>query len=337
MNLTKNSHYVPQTYLKEWGIAGTKRKEIYEYRLYVPNKNINDWNKQSIRYTSSSKELYNCYSSDITSDALEKEFSKIESFYSRIKAVFSEKLDLTHDERIKLSKYIILQKYRTLDGYFYIRDLANSVIENLKFDTDSFSKVTTENSVAKNNNNGLIKFPIKFNNSFVSNKYIDIEMEILPGKQLWLNFLERAVNENYELIIDNKWEILRAPDDHYWFTSDKPVVVLEKVNGGYGYTNHIAKKDIAILFPITPKILLYSDDSNVLKFLTEADMNRYNKINQIICYNANIKIYSNKIVDNIHMIRQRLVDKEYYEYVEKLISNIYNDYHGIEKEFLKDI
>ncbi len=55
MQVTRNNHFVPQSYLKRWSADGHR---IWCYRILVPNAEMPEWGFRSVRGVADQRDLY---------------------------------------------------------------------------------------------------------------------------------------------------------------------------------------------------------------------------------------------------------------------------------------
>lgn len=260
-NITRDQHFVPQTYLK--GFSPDERNvyfydlnKMVESKIAVPIK--------SVAYKKYIYEFRNANGEIFAPNTIENCLSKLEDYFNRyrkmilnkafIKSNYSTIRFLDFDERSFWITYVGLQLLRTPEILSAVTDLC-----------------CNEFSMSKNDANNLALMAcIPFlGDDYDNNKYV-FDFVITPMCNMNISFG----------VIEDETEL---------FTSDQPIYVFSN--------NFPCEEYTKIVFPITEKICLFmygndlktSDNDNRL-----FPLNRFivDEINWSVAYSANEKIFS---------------------------------------------
>jgi hypothetical protein len=183
--ISRNNHYVPQLYLKQWSDDGTN---IWSYRLLISHENVPKWSYRSIKETAYIRDLYTIIKDGKEIDNFEKWME--ENFEQpAVSAILKVKKNnpLNHEDWINLARFLGAQDIRTPLGYIgdverwertfpeVIRNFEKSlndnkhlhkeIYENKKLDDEeNFFKDNFGIEIIKNHDNdsgGVIKVELK--------------------------------------------------------------------------------------------------------------------------------------------------------------------------------
>lgn len=327
--MKKNNHYVPQTYLKQWAT----NKSIYEYRLLVPHKRYPQWKKVSISKTSSVNALYLYIYEGKMTDEMEDFFStefemQYNDFISKVNsyAIWDEK------DKEYVSKLIISQYIRTLAGYKRIKKTIinnfDEMIENL---STSIQNECNQASTLKLHNQSEIEYnkfiPLKIDFSEKINDVVGVNINSIVGKSSWLFALKYHLNSTYKVLESVSWCVYDAPNNFSWVTSDDPVILLNYFdNNNYNFNGGLKVNNVNIIFPLTPKKLLFATIGKQTILYQKADYVFAEKIQKFIVENAYSKVYSNHTLKKIKKLRKREVDEIKFNTFNKSLQNFHNNY-----------
>ena len=261
-----NNHYVPKTYLKQWA----KETKIYEYALLVSHESIPKWKKASISRTSSVNSLYIYYDKGEMNDEMEDYFSeefemKYTSFINKVNSYLPfEENDIEY-----MSKLIASQYLRTLSGFhriqkFIIKSFPNTIeeiITDMEKGNHKTDFITVENESKQNN-----FIPLKLDIYDVNQEKAALKVETYAGKSLWIFAMKHMLNSTYKILNKISWCVYDAPPNFSWVTSDDPVIFLNyHKNENYDFNGGWGSKNTIIIFPLSPKKLLFAQIGQVQK------------------------------------------------------------------------
>jgi hypothetical protein len=114
---------------------------------------------------------------------------------------------------------------------------------------------------------------------------------------------------------EHKWTIMTPAPGLAWFTSDDPVIRLNYYgDGAYDFGGGTGKNGAEILFPLSPKCLMYTRIGyNSPKRGTAFSRSHTELIRRIIAEHAFRYIYAQLPDNDIPTLRPRVVDNERYQ------------------------
>ncbi|MGX7071649.1 DUF4238 domain-containing protein [Helcococcus kunzii] len=328
MTISRNNHYVPQFYLKNWS---KDNKNIFVYKTIVPDKRVPIWNLQSIKKTATMRDLYTFYDGLEESDYFEKTFGGIESDVKNIidDILITNKVNKHHLE--KLVKYLTIQLYRTPRGIKLLIDFFERTMKK-------FSEHEVDNLIQKSINKAKEKYKIKgklkirkdlekieFVSSFnptrvkLNSKDNTIEISSVVVRESALNGINFLINYVYENNLKNqKWYLINALPGFSFPTSDNPVITFRKNINEINFTRGWGLENSIIMMPLSPKTILITKQGSDLNLDKSANLAFFqNTIFKIICDNADREIYCEDKNIDITKKRKRLVDREVFIHEEE--------------------
>lgn len=292
-----NNHYVPKTYLKQWA---TETK-IYEYALLVPHKDIPKWKEASISRTSSINSLYLYYDEGDMNDEMEDYFSEeFEMKYNSFIMKVNSHLLLDESDNEYISKLVACQHIRTLNGFLMVQEMitkdfnkmAEGVVSKMEKEFHETGTLAVKNETEHSN-----FIPLKVDINKDDNQQAKLEIQGYAGKSLWIYAIKHLLSSTYKILNNVSWCIYDAPPNFSWATTDDPVIFLNyygkddyDFKGGWGIEN------TNIIFPLSPKKLLFAEVGKNQKNYGIATYSFANSIQKYIVEHAYSKVYSNENV-----------------------------------------
>lgn len=264
LELTRDNHYVPRTYLKRWAYDGAR---VWTYRVLSSHPNVPLWTLHSTKGLAFHKHLYTRVVPSGETDDIERwigrEFESPAEEPIR-KAVSNEKLTVTDWQN--LIRFLAAQDVRTPARL--IEDLKNWR-ETLPADIEK----TLENSLreleaAKLGGAPLPHDEVPHAELFPGRVTIEtlpeqggglVRFETSVGRSLWLFGIKNLLTKTVNALLQHKWTILRSPPGIEWLTSDNPVVRLNFYSAKkYDFGGGWGCKGSQIFLPLSPNHLMYT-------------------------------------------------------------------------------
>lgn len=317
-NLRKNHHYVSQSYLKAWA---NKHHRIWTYRTLVSNSGVPEWSQSSIRSIANHQHLY---TRTIVGDE-------------------SDEIEVWMDQEIESPAQIALSKARSIEplnrlewecllrfvALHHIRSPANYIesMERWKLKIPSIMEGVMQSAVSKmkthqnqshisanETNHDTKMIPMKVTKEINdTSERMHLKAEVLLGRGLWLFSIRHIMSNTCKVLNKHTWSIIRAPEGIEWITSDNPVVRLNYYEeGSYDFKGGWGNKGSEIIFPLSPKLLLYTQVGNEARMNT-VSIELATTLNRFIAENAHRHIFASNPTDEISNIIPRVVDKIAYE------------------------
>jgi len=321
LNFRKDNHYVSQAYLRRWESSPGK---AFLYHILVSNENVPLWHEKSIKGIAYHQHLYTRHISGAQSDAIERWFStEFESpAENSIERVINED-HLTPDDWHKLVQFLAMQDLRTparLEEFLKrhpeesIQKTLGEILESLpeKLETMKQNGVVIPAVDRKN-----ADFPLKVTTEIKEEEEFGIlKAETVVGRALWLRGIQHQLNNTARILHQHKWTIMRPARGMSWFTTDKPVILLNydspkkyNFNGGWD------SKGSEILMPLSPEHMLYTRIGHRRpvrgsKFSVEVT----HLLRRLIAEHAHRNIFGKTADTEAQAYRPRIVNAEYYKF-----------------------
>ena len=250
----KRNHYVPEFYLHNFSLvhAGDRKAQLWVY-----DKEENPPRKQSPRDTAVINDLYTVLIPDLPLNALEVAFGKQESNVSPILAKWAQKGALpTIDTILEVAYFLALLHLRNPKTARWFEAVAELVAvekakalahDNVQFDKfweklmkeESISPELTKEKFCEMAKNFDEHFIVKFDPQYTT---------FSP-----LKYAEAIFHELKKMY----WCLCSAPKGWDFITSDSPVVVRFRKEGGVAFGGGFGHPTAKVIFPISPQVCLY--------------------------------------------------------------------------------
>lgn len=316
MQRTRDSHFVPQAYLRRWSDADQK---VWCYRLLVSYPSVPPWKKHSIRGLAYQAHLYTTLRGTEETDDferwIEREFETPGSEAIE-KAVNDRRL--TKADWAAMIRYAAAQDVRTPARYYenvarWKEELPQLLDDVLRESVEKWERADNDERQALEETSevepGMEEFPFKF--SITPTPEIGggiVKAETVPGRQMWVSGMRMLLSRTVNALLEHRWSIMRAPDGVSWLTSDDPVIKLNYTSESeYSFGGGWGSRGSDIIFPLSPTHVLFTQIGHRHASRFTPDTNLTGKIQRITAEHAHRWIYSFEQQDPR---RQRVVDRE---------------------------
>lgn len=317
--ITKDNHYLSQSYLNQWESSLGK---VWCYRTLVSHENVPLWKETHIEGTAFFTHLYSRLNKGLISDEMEDWFnSEYESPSSMVLAKVLRNDSLKPDDWGVLVKYLALHDLRTPARLFEflgrasksMTEIMQNVIDDFPKDVESFKKIGIESMPIEENK---YNFPFKVTPEITEGEETaSLKIETDIGRASWLYTIQHQMSNTSAILHKHRWTILHAAIGHSWFTSDKPVMRLNYHIGKYNFNGGWNSKGTEIIFPLSPEHLLYTKiGGKPLKRGTRLSPSQTKLINKLIVENSFRNVYSKEKVSEIEQFKPRLIDPEQFNF-----------------------
>lgn len=267
MDLPRDNHYTPRSYLNRW--SSESGRHVWAYRLLVPTDRYPIWERRSTHGIAVHRDLY-------TSVATGEESTEVETWLSRsVESPAIPVLDrltrgvpLIDDDRRKLARYIAALDARTPVGYYQHvvgvsealdRELPSllehSINTALKL-VESGAPVPTP---GQDENNGPMSIRLRHDPAPDDPGRGSVDVSVTVGREMWLRGLRFIIDTVSHFLDGHDWQVLTPHPGWRWFTSDNPVIRLDAhENGDYNFEGRWGDRGTRILLPLSPSHLLYT-------------------------------------------------------------------------------
>lgn len=255
--ITRNNHYIPQFYLKNWSQDGNS---IFVYNLLVPDSRIPYWSRKKIKSTAIWNNFYTRNDGEKEIDDFEKWFGR--EFESPVKKVFDDLLKghtLDEEKFKKLSRFVGAQYLRTparLNDLMTrwrteMPQLFEDVLQKASKQLKTNSQIISRQSQVSGEEKLL---PIKVS---INKDIRQMKVDSLVGKGMYLFALKHLLTKTVSVLGNHHWHVIHAADGVSFPTSDDPVICLN-YNSEYEYDfkGGWGRKNGNIIMPISSKLLI---------------------------------------------------------------------------------
>ena len=267
LQVTHDSHFVPQLYLKQWSDDGI---HLWSYRILVSHEKVPEWCYRPISGVAYQRDLYSSYVNDVDVDDFEKwlESESENPVRESIKKVLKDNNLLATDWE-RLAMFLGAQDVRTPSSYLESMERWRNTLPKLLEDTAQESVRILEQKQYRDEINQPMEsdsplFKNTLDIQIVSANESDsgqgyIRVEVIAGRALWLESQKLLLTKTVKALKKHKWSIVRPARGFQWFTSDHPVVKLNYYGkGDYDLKGGWGKKGANIFMPISPRHLLFT-------------------------------------------------------------------------------
>ena len=339
MALTRDNHFVPQLYLRNFASDSSK---VHEYLTLVSRPRVPLWKTVDVAGTGYETDLY-------TRIVQGKEADDIEQWMNRdfetpaseaIRNVLADR-DLTQDYWNRLVRLLAAQIVRTpaflVKNFNSWGEQTRAVLQQSHNDLERRlreAKAKGEKLVPKSGPTSSY-IPLRFEVREVPDrKKVQLVTTVLVGRGHWFQAMEVVLTSTVKVLHKHKWSIVEAPAGLPWFTSDDPVICLNyrsptdyDFNAGWGVPR------ANILFPLSPRHMM----------LTQIGADSYPRrvpsrhiarvFRDIIAKHAYRRIYSSEREEKIPSLRPRIVDEELFRQERVAWRDWYESQNEAEKQF----
>ncbi|MGD0902946.1 MAG: DUF4238 domain-containing protein [Terracidiphilus sp.] len=331
MALTRDNHFVPQLYLKNFA---TDSGEVLEYRILVSHPKVPIWRSVNIAGTGYEKNLYTRIVRGEEADDIEQWLNS--EFESPAKEPFQKVLadkEPTRDDWEILVRFLACQIVRTpafLIKYLPIwKQMAPKLLDEKKKDFEASlrepkepGKRTIYDEVPHRE-----YFPFKIDREDLpeENK-VRFTRRLLVGRGLWFYTMKHTLTKTLKVLHKHKWTILEAPARLPWFTSDDPVICLNfRSDSDYDFNGGWNRERANILFPLSPRHLMITEIGASTYPRKVPSCYQARLFRRMIAEHAHRRIYSLSEDGKVPQLKPRLEDALAYQNDRKLWATWYED------------
>jgi hypothetical protein len=331
MALTRDNHFVPQLYLKNFAKPSG---EVLEYRLLVSRPSVRLWKPVNVAGTGYEKNLYTRIVRGEEADDIEQWLNR--DFESPAKEPFqkvlAEKL-LTEGDWEILVRFLASQIVRT--PAFLIKNLplwnrlAPVVLDQSLKDVEAHLREAK--ALAKNIDNVDVPhteyFPIKTDRiDLLEEKKVQLTTRLVVGRGMWFYTMKHMLTSTVDVLHKHQWTILESPSSLPWFTSDDPVICLNfRSESDYDFNGGWNRAGANILFPLSPRHLMFTEIG--ASSYPRKVPSRYHArlFRRIIAEHAHRRIYALAEDGKVEQLKPRVVDAKAFQNERTVRATWYED------------
>jgi hypothetical protein len=332
MALTRDNHFVPQFYLRNFASSSNV---VYEYRILVSHSAVPIWKPVHVAGTGYEKNLY-------TRIVQGEEADDIEQWLNRdFETPASEPLQrVLEDRRLSpgdwelLTRFLASQIVRT--PAFLIKNLprwnemAPKILDQTLKDVDDRLREAKERGqrvILDEPSHHTDYFPVRVERkNLPEEKKVQFTTKMVVGRGLWFFSVKHLLTRTLKTLQKHRWTILEAPGRLPWFTSDDPVICLNfRSESNYDFDGGWDRAGSNILFPLSPRHLMFTQigaDSFPRRVPSRYHARLFRRM---IAEHAHRRIYSSFIEGKIAKLKPRLVDAAAFKTERVLWEAYYED------------
>lgn len=315
--ISKDNHYLAQSYLKQWG---SNEHKVWFYRTLVSHESVPFWQEGYIKWTAFYTHLYSRVENGIVTDEIEHWFNTNFEIPAMkvLGKVFLDAHLKPSDWQILVS-YLALHDLRTparLQEYLerapqttkkVFEDLINKFPNDLKSLKDQTLEIQTDLNANR-------KFPFKITPLKTdSEDIINLKIETDIGRSSWLDVISHQLENSSKVLQKHKWTILKPSNGQKWFTTDKPVMRLNFYRGKYDFKGGWNSKGTEIFFPLSPEHILYCKIGSKPPLKgTRLSNEKTSSINKLIIEHSYRFVFFNSRADVVKIYKPRIVNHDAY-------------------------
>ncbi|MGA2252910.1 DUF4238 domain-containing protein [Terracidiphilus sp.] len=314
MALTRDNHFVPQLYLKNFATA---TGEVLEYRTLVSHSSVPVWKSINVAGTGYEKNLYTRIVRGEEADDVEQWLNR--DFESPAKEPLQKVLadqQLAKDDWEILVRFLAAQIVRT--PAFLIKSLpvwnqmTPVVLDQTQKEVEAAlaeAKASGREIIHESSPNSEY-FPMRVDRKDLPDeKKVQFTTKVVVGRGLWFFSMKHLLTKTLEVLHKHKWTVLEAPAGMRWFTSDDPVICLNfRSESDYDFKGGWNRKGANILFPLSTRHLMITEIGAGLYPKRVPSRYKARLFRRIMAEHAHRRIYSLVEEEKIVSLRPRVVD-----------------------------
>jgi hypothetical protein len=333
MPLTRDNHYVPQLYLRNFA---SERGEVCAYRILVSHSTIPAWRPVNIAGTGYEKNLYTRIVRGEETDDMEQWLNR--EFESPAKEslqkVIEDKKLLESDWKI-LVRFLASQIVRT--PAFLVKNLPlwnqmtpgvldrslKNVEEQLRDAKTSGRRVVLDDDDVSHTE----YFPLRVERKDLpEEKMVQFTAKVAVGRGLWFYTMKHTLTKTLQVLHKHKWTILEAPSGLRWFTSDDPAVCLNfRSDSDYDFNGGWDRRGANIFLPLSPRHLMFTEIGASLYPRRVPSRYHARLFRRMVAEHAHRQIYSYAEDSKVPQLRPRTIDATAFQSERRLWEAWYED------------
>ena len=260
----RDNHYVPKVYLKRFASAPGK---VFTYAILVNDARIPLWKEPPISRVAHRLHLHTRVAAGQETDDIERWMdSEFESPAEDALRKGTSDAQMTTADWDRLVRFLAAQDVRTPVRLLEHLQRWHKMMPRLLEDT--MQKAVRSLEEAKRSGTPLTHakardgdfLPIRVTKQIQPGQALGLlKAEVLVGRSSWLFGVRRALSSTLKVLMQQRWSILKPHGGLVWFTSDDPVIRLNRYGkGNYDFKGGWGNPGTEILFPLGPHHLMYA-------------------------------------------------------------------------------
>jgi hypothetical protein len=329
--LTRDNHYVPQLYLKNFA---SSRGKVCAYRILVSHSKVPIWRSFNAAGTGYEENLYTRIVHGEETDDIEQWLGR--EFESPAKGPLKKVIDDVKPSEADwnlLVRFLASQIVRT--PAFLVKwlprwnemtpGMLNKTLKDVEGQLREAKASGRRVVVADEPNTEY--FPLRVIQTHLpEEKKVQISAKIVVGRGLWFYTMRHMLTKTLRFLHKHRWTILEAPPGLAWFTSDDPVICLNfRSEYDYDFEGGWGRRGANILLPLSPRHVMFTEIGASSYSRRVPSRFRARLIRRMIAEHAHRQIYSLTEDSKILELRPRTVDAEAFRNERMLWDAWYED------------
>ena len=314
MNLTRDSHYVPQSTLRRWSEDGVR---VWAYRLLVSHGSVPVWSLQSIRGLVRHADLYTSFADGRDDDEFEKFITREfeEPGQEAVEKLLSESQMSPGDWR-NIAKFVAAQQLRTpLFLVEYIRRAKGQIQESLEAIVRDFESSPEKlKREITDTPHSFLKNSLKVRIEPSSEGFASVSADVRSVRSLWLDVQRHHLTTNVERICAHRWRAAEPADGSEWPLTDHPVLTLNYYGPtAYDFRAGWGRPGSEFFMPVSPRLAVYTQvgSRSTGRFAFDADQTA--TVVKLSLERAFRWVIARSPSEAISQLRQREINAERFE------------------------
>lgn len=319
MQVTRNNHYVPRWYLKQWtGESG----KLLQYRLLVSHASVPKWEPKSCRAVGYRSDLYTSERDGLPSDAFER---WLEEEYERpaqaaLKRVLADQ-SLQPQHWQHLGRYVLCQQIRTPQDLFanmqrwgsqfsgLIESVLGDCVQRLEEAACTGKPIPARPLRGTRFPDTGIKIEVARNTDSDTGAG-EVGVSVLLDREFWIDYQRYMLERIGWRAARHSWSIATPAGDAVWFTSDQPVLRLSFSEAGFDLDGGWALPTANICMPLSPRHMLFTQIEDELPPRITFDHRQTRTLQRALAQRAHRVVFADRRLRLVEEERPRMVDPE---------------------------
>jgi hypothetical protein len=324
---TRDSHFVPQFYMRRWAYEGAR---VMAYRTVVSRGEVPEWTARSIKGVAFHRDLYAALSTpelDEFERWIATEFEE-PALETRDRVVKGDPLTARDHER--LGSFFAAQDVRTPASFFESQERwATQLPETFERTlNDAVAKLEAAHQAGT-----LLPPPAPRRNPFADALRISIEphdegraairVRLASARAFWIAQMRSLLTGRAVATLrSHKWSIVEPHGTAEWFTSDHPTIRLNFYSiENYDFGGGWGRQNCDLFLPLSPRHLLHAQVGTVQPERLTFGPEHTRLIQRLLAERAHRWIFARVPIASVVQDRPRIVDAERFRAEEQFWAN----------------
>jgi hypothetical protein len=315
MPFHRDNHYVACMYLKRFSADS---EHVLTYPLLVAHERVPLWKPRSMKGVAYRAHLYTRIVATGQTDEFETWLNEeFETPAEEPLRKATEDISLTPSDWRKIIRFVAAQDVRTPARLFESTQRWNKAGPIMLEETLQKSIRRLELAKSRGEEIKPVKapnseyLPVRITSTIEpGEEFGKIKAEMIVGRGFWLFNIRTLLTKTLEILLEQKWSILKPPEGIEWFTSDDPVMRLNYYReNNYNFEGGWGNPGTEIFLPLSPRHLLYTKVGHARPPRgTIVEPAEANILRRFIAEHAHRYIFSKSADPAVPKLRPRTID-----------------------------